>query len=225
MAAGRRWDAESRDALARLCQAYWYPLYAFVRRCGRDAQQAQDLTQGFFARLLEKNNLAAADRSRGKFRTFLLTALKHYMANEADRAAAQKRGGGRTMISFDLDNAEARYRLEPSHEITPQKLFDRRWALTLLDGVLADLQAEYRQAGKEAVFESLKGTLTGDSEAASYAQIGRQLNMSEGAVKVAVHRLRRRYRQKLRQTIADSVASEEQVDEEIRELFGMLEAP
>jgi RNA polymerase sigma-70 factor (ECF subfamily) len=207
-----------------LCRAYWYPVYAYVRRRGRNAQDALDLTQGFFARLIDKNDLAAADRTRGRFRAWLLTAVKHFLANEWDKATAEKRGGGRAVYSFDIDSddAETRYRREPAHQVTAERIFDRRWALTLLEQSLAALEAEAVRDGKADLFAALKPTLTADGRDArdpSYLDLAERLGTSEGAIKVAAHRLRRRYRELLREHIAETVEREEDVDDEIRDLF------
>lgn len=202
--------------MEELCGTYWYPLYAYVRRCGYDSHEAEDLTQEFFARLLAKNYLADVDRAKGKFRSFLLASLKHFLANEWDRAQAKKRGGGHTIISLD---AETRYRQEPMDELSADKLLDRQWAIALLDQVLARLGAEYADAGKSEVFEQLKNSLTGNRDSIPYAAIAAKLDTTEGAVKVAVHRLRQRYRKLLREEIAHTVASPAEIDEEIRHLF------
>jgi RNA polymerase sigma-70 factor (ECF subfamily) len=227
VAARRRSSPESREALATLCRAYWYPLYAFVRRQGYSAADAQDLTQGFFARLLQKQFLAAVEREKGKFRSFLLAAMKHFLANERDRARAQKRGGGAivSLETLDFETAESRYRREPAHNVTAERIFERRWALTLLDRVLDRLVAEYAVAGKALLFEQLKDCLTAPDSARSYAELAATLAMTEGAVKVAVHRLRRRYRELLRDEIAQTVADPREVDDEIRQLFAALAAP
>jgi RNA polymerase sigma-70 factor (ECF subfamily) len=222
LAAGQRSSPQSSAALATLCENYWYPLYAYVRRRGHDADEAQDFTQAFFARLLEKNDLAAADPGRGRFRSFLLASLKHFLANEWDRARAEKRGGGRFVLSIDFRTAEERYRAEPSHDLTPEKIFERRWALMLLENVLARLHDESAQAGKMDSFDRLKGFLTGEQAAMTYGQLAAELNMSEGALKVAVHRLRRRYRELLRAEIEETVADPEEIDQEIRDLFAAL---
>ncbi len=216
--------AAARRALAELCQAYWYPLYAFVRRRGYSSEDASDLTQGFFARLMEKNDLAAADRARGRFRTFLLCSLTNFLCNHHDHERAIKRGGDRRHVSltWDADDAESRYRLEPTDGLTPEKLYDRQWALLLLDRVLVELRDEYERAGNRDLFDALKCALTFAPDAPGYQQIAAQLDMTTGAVKVAVHRLRGRYRQHLRRAIADSVESEDDVDEEIRHLFHVL---
>ena len=229
-AAGKQNTPESRRALSDLCRLYWYPVYAFVRRRGYDADEALDLTQGFFTRLIDKNDLAAADRNRGRFRAWLLTAVKHYLANEWDKATAEKRGGGRAVFSFDIDSddAECRYRREPAHQVTPERIFDRRWALTLLEQTLTMLQTESEQEGKKDLFAALKPTLTADvrdSSDPSYRDLAAQLGTSEGALKVAAHRLRRRYRELLRGQIAETVEREEDVDEEIRDLFEALGSP
>jgi len=212
----------ARDALEKLCRCYWYPLYAFVRRQGNGPHDAQDLTQAFFARLLEKNYLEAVDRAKGRFRSFLLAALKHFLANDWDRQHAQKRGGATCHIPIDTQSAEARYGLEPGHEQTPEKLFERRWALTLLDQVLARLREEFVAVGKAQQFDELKVVLTSDKRTIPYAELGARLGLSEGAVKVAVHRLRQRYRDLLRAEIAETVASAAEVEEEIRHLFAAL---
>jgi RNA polymerase sigma-70 factor (ECF subfamily) len=212
---------ESRQALADLCTAYWYPVYAYVRRRGHDHHQAQDLTQAFFARLLETNDLADADRTRGRFRSFLLTACQHFLANQHDHANAKKRGGGRSHVALDFADADQRYSHEPAHDDTPERLFDRRWALDLLDRALAELRTEYEESGRGKLFAALKGTLTGGAEE-GYAELARALDMTEGAVKVAVHRLRQRYRDRLRAAIAETVERPEDVDDEVRDLFAAL---
>ena len=211
----------AEEALAALCRAYWYPLYAFVRRRGYGAEDAQDLTQGFFARLLQKNGLAAVDRKKGRFRSFLLASMQHFLANEWDRGRAQKRGGGIALISIDDAEAERRYQNEPAEQITAEQLFDRRWALTLVDQVLARLGEEMAGAGKAAQFEALKFCLTGERGAA-YGEIARRLGTTEGALKVAIHRLRNRYRTLLRAEIAETVGSDADVDDELRHLFSAL---
>jgi RNA polymerase sigma-70 factor (ECF subfamily) len=212
----------AREALEQLCKTYWYPLYAFVRRQGRAPHDAQDLTQEFFARLLEKNYLDDVRRERGKFRSFLLASMKHFLANEWDRARAQKRGGANAHVPIDTQSAETRYGLEPSHDHTPEKLFERRWALTLLDNVLARLREEFVASGKAEQFDQLKVALTADKRAVPYAELGARLRISQGAVKVAVHRLRARYREVLRAEIANTVASAADVEQEIRHLFAAL---
>lgn len=218
LAAGRD-STQAHDALEHLCRVYWYPLYAYVRRQGHSPEDAQDLTQSFFAKLIAKHYLGDVDRSKGKFRSFLLASLKHFLANEWDKARAQKRGGGQTVVSLD---AETRYGLEPSDEASADKIYERRWALTLLDEVLKRLRDEYAADRKGKLFEELKETLTAGKSEVGYAEIGMRLGMSEGAVKVAVHRLRQRYRDLLRAEVAETVASPEEVDEEIRALFAAV---
>lgn len=221
-AAGHTDSAGARDALEKLCRNYWVPIYAFVRRQGHSPHDAQDLTQEFFARLLEKNYLADADRAKGRFRSFLLASLKHFLANEWDKANAQKRGGGRVLISIDANAVETAFGAELAHELTADKIFERRWALALLDQVLRRLREEYARDGKQNQFEQLKQTLTEASRSVPYAEIAARLGTSEGAVKVAVHRLRQRYRELLRSEIADTVASPAEIDDEIRNLFAAL---
>jgi RNA polymerase sigma factor (sigma-70 family) len=209
-------------ALEDLCHAYWYPLYAFVRRQGFDPHDAQDLTQAFFAQFLEKKYLKRADAARGRFRTFLLACLKNFLANEWDRAHARKRGGGREIISLDEQTAETRYRLEPVDTLSADKIYERRWALTLVGSVLSRLQQEYEDDGRSELFQHLKATLSGDRKSLPYADLGKSLGMSEGAVKVAVHRLRQRYKALFRAAIADTVESPEEVDEELRAVVAAL---
>jgi RNA polymerase sigma-70 factor (ECF subfamily) len=222
LAAGQRGSAAAEDALARLCSLYWYPVFAFVRRQGHGTDDAQDLTQGFFARLIEKGDLGAADRTRGRFRSFLLTNCQYFLANERDRAFTQKRGGGRVPLSIDTAAAEGRYERAFAHSETPERLYDRQWCLTLLDVVFEALRAEYAAAGKEALFDRLKEFLTGGAAAGTHADAARELGTSAGAVKVAVHRLRRRYREELRRRVADTVASDQEVEDEIRYLLETL---
>lgn len=222
LAAGRSDSTHAHDALEKLCRNYWFPIYAFVRRQGHAPHDAQDLTQEFFARLLEHNYLADVDRSKGRFRSFLLASLKHFLANEWDKAKAQKRGGGKVLIPIDVANAESSCGFEPADAATAEKLFERRWALALLEHVLKNLREEYVRDGKETLFEQLKPTLTEASRAVRYADIAAQLGTTEGAIKVAVHRLRQRYRELLRAEIADTVASAAEIDDEIRNLFAAL---
>lgn len=220
--AARHDTTRAQQALSELCSTSWYPLYAFVRRQGISPHDAQDLTQEFFARFLAGNYLNDVSPDKGRFRSFLLACLKHFLANEWQRAHAAKRGGGARTISFDETAAEERYRLEPVDEQSADKLFDRRWAMTLLDSVLAEMGAEFVREGKEAQFEKLKPTLGGSRETQPYAQLAAELSMSEGAVKVAVHRFRQRYRELLRERIAATVATRSDVDSEIRHLFSVL---
>jgi RNA polymerase sigma factor (sigma-70 family) len=225
MSAARGDTTDAQWALEHLCRTYWYPLYAYARRRGHSVEDAQDLTQAFFARLLERHWVADADRERGRFRTFLLTAMSRFMADEWDRLRAQKRGGGIAHIPLQLDDAETRYGCEPADERTPEQYYERRWALTLLDAVLQRLNAEYAQEGKAELFEALSATLTGGRETQPYAELAVQTGLSEGAVKVAVHRLRKRYRQMLREEIARTMAVGADVDEELRQLFAVLSEP
>ena len=222
LAAQRSDSTRAHAALSHLCQTYWYPLYAFVRRQGHAPHDAQDLTQEFFARLLEKNYLAIVARERGRFRSFLLAALKHFLANEWNRARAAKRGGGREVLSLNETNAEGRYVLEPADETTAEKIFERRWATTLLDQVVKRLRDEYVRAEKPELYEALKNCLTVESRSAPYAELAVRLNTSEGAVKVAVHRMRARYREVLREEISQTVSNAEEVEEELRHLFAAL---
>lgn len=213
---------QAQAALTALCQAYWYPLYAYIRRQGWQADQAQDLTQEFFVRLLERDFLASVDRDRGRFRSFLLAACRHFLANEHDRARALKRGGGRRILSMHADEAETRYAREPAHDLTPDRLFERGWALTLLDRVLGHLREEFRARGKAGLFDRLRLYLVGERSTPSHAELATELGTTPGAVKVQVHRLRQRYRELLRDEIAATVETPEQVDEEIRQLFAAL---
>jgi RNA polymerase sigma-70 factor (ECF subfamily) len=223
VSAGRKGSAEASRSLAVLCENYWFPLYAFVRRAGHAADDAQDLTQEFFLRLLSKNSLAAADPQRGRFRSFLLGAMKHFLANQQRRQGAQKRGGGRPVLSLDFDSGENRYaRIEPADHSTPERLYQRRWALALLDLVLGRLREESRAAGKLHLFDRLKQFLAGGSEKAPYLEIAKELAVSEGAVKVAVHRLRRRYRQLLKEEIARTIVEPETLEDELQELLAAL---
>jgi len=222
LAAGRSDSTHARTALEKLCRTYWQPIYAFVRRQGRRPHDAQDLTQEFFARLLEKKSLADVDRAKGRFRSFLLASLKHFLANEWDKARAEKRGGGQVLIPIDAHAAETSYGVDPADNVTAEKIFERRWALILLDHVLQRLRDEYFGDGKERLFEQLKVTLTEASRSVPYAEIATRLEMTEGAVKVAVHRLRQRYRELLRAEIAETVPSPGEVEDEIRNLFAAL---
>ena len=222
LAAGRRGSSDCEAALETLCKTYWCPLYAYVRRRVPDVHEAQDLTQAFFERLLEKDYVADADPKRGRFRAFLLTAFKHFLSKEWDKARAQKRGGGRAFISLDFAAGESRYLREPADELTPERVYDRQWALTLLEQVLARLRDEFVRAGQADLFEQLKVFITARTTAAGYAGTAGELNISEGAVRVAVHRLRRRYRQLLRAEIAQTVSEPGSVEDEIRSLFSAL---
>lgn len=222
LAASHSDDRMTEAALARLCETYWYPLYAYARRRGYSAEDAQDLTQDFFARLLRRNWLADANQSKGRFRTFLLTAMERFLANEWDKARALKRGGGQASVPLQLDTAETRYGIEPADLHTPEQAFEYRWALTLLDEVVRKLGTEYQRRGQAELFNALKPCLVGDGSAQPYAQLARTLGMEEGAVKVAVHRLRQRYRELLRTEIANTVAAPGEVETEMRHLFQVL---
>jgi len=211
-----------QQALETLCRTYWFPLYAYLRRHGYNTQKAEDSIQAFFACLMEKRGLRLADPKRGRFRSFLLTALKHFLANEHARTQAQKRGGGRKILPLDIENAENQYIREPRDELSPEKLFERSWALAVLDRTMTRLQAEAVNAKKQKLFDCLKVYLTVEKNAVPYNEVAAGLNMTEGAVKVAVHRLRRRYRDLLRDEIAQTVTTEEQINEEIRDLFAAL---
>jgi len=224
LAAGHASAEESAQALATLCELYWYPLYAFVRRRGYDPDVAQDLTQAFFTRVIEKAYLRDATPTRGRFRSFLLGSLKHFLANEWDRTQALKRGGGVVVLPLEVElgEGETRYRLEPADDETPERLFERQWGLALLERVLARLREEFEQAGKGAQLEVLKPVLNGEPIDETYAQLGERLGMSEGAVKVAVHRLRRRMRALLLEEIARTVDDPRDVEDEVHHLFEVL---
>lgn len=215
-------DPEARAALEHLCRDYWYPLYAFVRRQGYGPDDACDLVQGFLADLLERRDLASVDRGRGRFRSFLRTACIHFLAHDRERDRAQKRGGGQRAISIDLPAAEGRYGREPAHDLTADRLFERRWALDLLGFVLARLEGEAVQSGKEELFKRLRPMLEGDDRSESYNDVGRALGLSEGAVKAAAHRLRTRYRDVLREEVGRTVADPAEVDAELCDLINSL---
>jgi len=212
----------ARHALEKLCRAYWYPLYAYVRRRGVSPPDAEDLTQEFFARFLEHHWVANADREKGRFRTFLLSAMNHFLANEWDKARAQKRGGGVPLLPLEFDTAETRYGREPADNVTPEQHFEQRWALTLLETATSRLRAEYEQEGKGDLFTVLNPSLVGERTSQPYLELAQKLALSEGAVKSAVHRLRQRYRQLLREEIAHTVAGSGEVEEELRHLVAVL---
>jgi RNA polymerase sigma-70 factor (ECF subfamily) len=223
LAAGTHHDTtRARDALARLCQVYWYPLYAYVRRRGHNAPDAQDLTQAFFEQLLRRQSLASADPERGRFRSFILTALNHFLTSEWKKAVAQKRGGGSRNLSLDWAAAEERFDLEPATTIAPDRLFEKQWALTLLGEVLNRLECEYRAEGKGGLFAAIKESLLGRRESQPYAELAEALGMNESALKVAVHRLRKRYRELIRAEIAGTLDHTEDVEAEMRHLFQVL---
>jgi len=220
--AGQDGSAEASSAMAQLCQSYWYPLYAYIRRKGHPATDAQDLTQEFFARLLAGNYVGMADQRKGKFRSFLLGTLEHFLAKEWRRAHAEKRGGGRPALSLDAQDAEHRYLLELADDVTPERIYDWRWADALLQQALARLRDECRVEGKAELFDKIEPVLSGESAADSYDAVAASLAMGEGAFKMAVLRLRRRYGELIRAEIAQTVSSPEAVDEELRDLFAVL---
>jgi len=220
VAAGDPDRKDARSALVSLCENYWYPLYAYLRRRGYPADQAQDLTQEFFIRVLEGRYLDRADPEKGRFRSFIMTSLKFFVADEEDRHRARKRGGG-MVVSLEFSSGEERYQREPAHDETPERIFERRWALSLLDRVVEKLREEFVQHGRPEHFERLKVFLLGQSDA-PYAALAQEMNTSEGALKVAVHRLRKRYRELFRQEIADTVADPADVESELRYLATVL---
>ena len=222
LSAGETPSAQQADALAQLCQTYWYPLYAYTRRQGASVEDAQDLTQEFFARLLERNYLDRADPNKGKFRWFLLGALKHFLANQRERARALKRGGRVVHIPLDDITAEKRYQLELSTPVTPDKLFERAWALTLLERVREQLRDQFEKAGKRERFETLASFLPGGHEKKSYADMAVELGTNEGALRVELHRFKAAYRQLLRTEIAHTVSAPAEVDEELRHLIEIM---
>lgn len=222
LAAGQVSTPGSQQALAALCRDYWYPLYAYVRRRVNDAHEAQDLVQEFFARLLEKNVIAVADPERGRFRSFLLASLRNFLSHEWAKAGAAKRGGRLDSLPLDLDCGEARYLRELADNLTPEQLFERRWAETLLDRVTTQLRDEFVRAGRKNHFERLKAFLTGRNPHTSYAEAAASLGITEGAAMVAAHRMRRRFRELLMAEIAQTLASPQDVDDEINGLFAAL---
>src|SRR5215467_1989904 len=220
VAAGDPRRKEMRAALVSLCENYWYPLYAYLRRRGYPADQAQDITQEFFMRVLEGRYLDRADPEKGRFRSFILTSLKFFVADEEDRHRALKRGGG-AVLPLEFLSGEEQYQREPAHDETPERIFERRWALSVLDRVVEKLRDEFVQRGRPEHFERLKVFLLGHSDA-PYAALAHELNTSEGALKVAIHRLRKRYRELFRQEIADTVADPAEVESELRFLAAVL---
>jgi RNA polymerase sigma factor (sigma-70 family) len=222
LAAGDSASTQHQPALSTLCQTYWFPLYAYLRRRGYSTHEAEDYTQGFFAGILERKGLQRADPRYGKFRSFLLASLKNYLADEGDRARARKRGGDKRVFSLDFDAAAGRYVDAPAHGLSPEKLFERAWALTVLTHAMERLKAESAASGKQRLFDCLKVYLTAEKEVISYRHAAEKLDMTEGAVKVAVYRLRRRYRELVRDEIAQTVTTEAEIDEEIRDLFAAL---
>ncbi len=221
LAAARPDEPDAAAALESLCRAYWYPLYAYVRRRGYGHEDAQDFTQGFIAQLLQRKSLLRADPGKGRFRSFLLGGMNYFLADELAREQAKKRGGGQTLVFLDAQSAEQRYGLEPVEPMDPDKLFERRWALTLLDRVLERLEAEFRVGGKSQLFERLRDFLLGNREA-TYQEAGARLGMSEGAIKVAVHRMRQRYRELFLEEVAQTVADPAEAEEEMRRVFAAV---
>lgn len=220
--AGQDDSPQAAGALEWLCRTYWYPLYAYVRRQGHNPVDAQDLVQEFFARFLERNYLRLADRNRGRFRTFLLTSLKHFLINEWSKANCEKRGGRQSLLSWDKELAESRFAAEPAIEQAPDALYDRRWAATLMERSLAALRKEFEQSGKQDLFDRLKVFVWGEKNSISYAAMAEELGMTEGAVKVAVHRLRQRYGDLLRTEVGRTVATPAEIDEELRYLISVI---
>ncbi|MHC4290260.1 MAG: RNA polymerase sigma factor [Planctomycetota bacterium] len=222
LAAGKSSSANQKQALETLCQSYWFPLYVFLRRRGYDNHQAEDSTQAFFAHILEKHNLRTADPKYGKFRSFLLIRLKSFVSDERDRAQAQKRGGGRKILSLSFQNAEGQYALEPADRLSPEMLFEKSWALTVLERTMDRLEADMANKNKQKLFEHLKVYLTTEKDVIPYQNMAEELDMTEGSIRVAVHRLRRQYRKLLRDEIAQTVGDEDQIDEEMGCLFAAL---
>jgi RNA polymerase sigma-70 factor (ECF subfamily) len=222
LVAGDSASSRAAEALEELCRTYWYPLFAYVRREGYSPEDAQDLTQGFFACFLEKDYLAQVAREKGKFRSFLLVSLKHFLSDERDRTNAIKRGGGKTILSLDVQEAEGRYLLEPAHDLSAEKIFERRWALMLLDRVVARLREEYAAAGKADRFAVLETFLPGEQATGTYTEVGDRLGLAEGTIKWEVHQLKKRYRELLRTEIAHTVSSPDEIDEEARYLIAVL---
>jgi RNA polymerase sigma factor (sigma-70 family) len=222
LAAAETHSPAASAALERLCRDYWYPLYAHVRRQGRSHEDAQDLTQQFFVRLLERRDLGKAEQNRGRFRTFLLSALNNFLINEWEKATADKRGGGRPCSSLEEQQAEKRFALEPADADAPDTLFDKRWAAALLERSLAKLREEFAAAGRGRLFDSLKELVWGEKTGVSRAELGKQLGLSEGAVNVAAHRMRERYRELLRAEVAHTVATPAEIDAELRYLISVL---
>ncbi len=222
MTARDKSSAQAQEALAELCRRYWYPLYAYIRRRGNNPNEAEDLTQGFFERLLEKDYIGDITPGMGRFRSFLLTAVKHFLANEWDRTQTRKRGGGQTILSLDDQEAERHYQFESVDDITPEMLFEKRWALNVLDRVLARLRVEFVAGEKAELFDHLKTFLMGDSAGVSHGEIAARTGLKEGTVRVAVHRLRHRYGELLRAEIADTVHDPAEVEDEVRHLIAIV---
>ncbi len=223
LAAGESGSAGSERALAELCGQYWHPLYAYARRRGYAEEDARDLTQAFFAKLLEKRDLRTADPERGRFRTFLLTSMKNFMAGEWRRENTLKRGGAVQVLSLDFDSAEESYQLEPFHELSPEAIYERRWALALLECAVTDLQSQYAEAGNSELFDALKGTLGAEDEVPPYAELSRRLDQSPGALRTAASRLRSRWRKRIRELVAETVRDESQIQDELRNLIASVD--
>jgi RNA polymerase sigma factor (sigma-70 family) len=220
--AGDRNSPLREQALAELLQSYWYPLYGFIRRQGYSAEAAEDLLQGFIARLLEKDSLRNVQEGRGRFRSFLLVCLRNYLASEAERTSAQKRGGGSHALSLDFETADSRYQLEPSHDVTAERLFERDWALEVIEQTFARLKAESAAAGKDRQLATLSKYLIAAESTPPYAAAAESLGMSEGAVKTAVHRLRARFRELLCDEVAATLGKDDLLEDEIQRLFAAL---
>jgi RNA polymerase sigma-70 factor (ECF subfamily) len=222
IAAGEEGSEQAAAALSKLCQSYWFPVYAFIRKRGHSPEQAQDFTQEFFAGFLEKNYVAKAARARGRFRVFLMSSVENFLHNQHDKAKAQKRGGGRQHLSLDYNDAEERYQIEPVAEGDPAKIFEQQWAATLLENVLSRLREEFGAEGRVGLFEDLQAHLWGDAESLPYAELAQKCGLSEGNIKTIAHRLRQRYRALLREEIAHTVAQPGEVDDEIRHLMRIV---
>ena len=225
LAAGTDLSEQGDRALAQLCADYWYPLYAYVRRRGYETEDARDLTQAFFAKLLEKSSLTAADPARGRFRSFLLTSMKNFLASEWRRQATVKRGGDVEVVSIDYQDAENRYLVEPAHALTPEAIYERRWALALLRRAVDDVGTRYAGRGKTELFDALKGYLGFDPGDVPYRELSRQLNQSEAALRTALSRLRARWRTRLRELVAETVQEGHMVDDELHDLIRALASP
>ena len=222
LAAGKSSSPNQKQALETLCRGYWFPLYAYLRQRGYDTHQAEDYTQAFFTHILDKHDLQAADPKYGKFRSFLLIRLKYFLCDERDRTKAKKRGGGQKILSLGFQNAEEQYSLEPAEQLSPEKLFEKSWALTVLERTMDRLEKDMIKKNKKELFDHLKVYLTTEKDVIPYRKMAKKLKMAEGSVRVAVHRLRRRYRRLLRDEIAQTVAAEDQIDEEMGHLFTAL---
>lgn len=232
LAVGDGSSTTSKSALEKLCESYWYPLYSFVRRKGFDANGAADLTQGFFASLIERNDFETIRKEKGRFRSFLLAAIRHFIANEMDHANAAKRGGNVSTFSIDANSAESKYKnelneFEPSHEVTPENSFERTWAIAMIENVHSLLRVEFVKNGRETLFDRLQIFLTGSNQqnAPTYRELAEEFEISESAIKVNVHRMRQQFRELLRAEIAHTVPSESEIDDELKALFVTLSGP